>query len=214
MRARSLILSVTLGAAVLAGCGGSSKQPATGSSGPSTSAPSVPAAPPPGILGRVLTSNELPGFSGSPGRVDNSVASWEAASGVPAAQRAADEKQLVELGFVRGVQENLSNGSAPGLSLVEQFKTPKGARAEEAARTVLFKKVIAGQGTYTAFAVPGIPGALGYGVVQGGQGGINVAFTKGAYYYLEGEDLAGQGVKAGMAGLVAAAQRLYRRVSP
>jgi hypothetical protein len=63
-------------------------------------------------------------------------------------------------------------------------------------------------------AVPGIPGARGFGVIAAGnQGGINVTFVKGSYYYLVGQELSGQAPKSSIASLITAAQHLYRRVS-
>lgn len=100
--------------------------------------------------------------------------------------------------------------ATPGLSEVEQFRSARAARAEIAAES----GPLPGAGTYGTFTVPGIPGARGFSFLQGGSGGINIAFAKGPYFYLVGQETPGQeSVKAATAGLVAAAQHLYHRVS-
>ncbi len=204
-----------VGAVALSACGGSSHKTATRSNLTGTTATSsAPAKPPPGIAGRVLTNNELPGFTGQPPTPDTSISQWELDTQVPSAQQPADKRRLRREGFLQGVSENLSDGGTPGLSVVEQFRTAQGARSENAFGLVQFKHAIATQGKYTEFAVPGIPGALGYGVLGGGGGGINVSFAKGPYAYTVGEVLGAQGsVKTSIADLVAAARHLYRRIS-
>jgi hypothetical protein len=211
------MLCGALTAALLAGCGSSSHKTTTHPAATATTpgAP-APAKPPPGFVGRVLTNNELPGFTGSPTSPESSVVAWVSVSGFPANRQAGEEKRLTRLGFVQGLREDLMDGSTPGISIVEQFRTPLQARAENAYGAAQFPKESSGQGKYTTFAVPGIPGALGYGVLaSGGQGGINIGFAKGPYAYLVGEELGAQGSpKASIADLIAAAQHLYRRVSP
>ncbi|MBV8218808.1 MAG: hypothetical protein JO325_10115 [Solirubrobacterales bacterium] len=210
MGSRGLMLCGALTGALLAGCGSSSHKTATTQRAP------APAKPAPGFVGRVLTNNELPGFTGSPTTPESSVVTWVIESGFPADQQASEEKRLTRLGFVQGLSEDLMDGSTPGLSVVEQFRTPLQARAENAYGAAQFPKENAGQGKYTTFAVPGIPGALGYGVIaSGGHGGINIGFAKGPYAYAVGEELGAQGSPtASIADLIAAAQHLYRRVSP
>ena len=64
------------------------------------------------------------------------------------------------------------------------------------------------------FAVPGIPGALGFAEVGSGGGGINVAFAKGTYAYVVGQVLPSAAeYRVRITKLVAAAQGLYRRAS-
>jgi hypothetical protein len=124
----------------------------------------------------------------------------------------ADNARLTRLGFIRGARENLSAGPTSGLSGVEQFASAKAASAEFVAE-ISEDKMGAG-GPYKAFAVPGIPSARGFTLIQGGQGGINIAFVKGPYYYLVGQELApSESTKSAIAGMTAAAQHLYHRVS-
>lgn len=102
-------------------------------------------------------------------------------------------------------------GNAPGLSLVEQFHSDRAATGELAAETAESKA----SAQFKPFAVPAIPGARGLALIQEGQGGINIAFAKGPYYHLVGQELASgeSTTKASIASLIAAAQRLYQRVT-
>lgn len=210
------MLCGALAAGLLAGCGSSHNTTAHRAAGGSASGAPAPAKSPPGFVGRVLVNNELPGFTGSPTSPASSAVEWVTVNSVPANQQASEEKRLTRLGFVRGLREDIMDGSTPGLSLVEQFRTPLQARTENAYQAAQYPKQNAGQGQYTTYAVPGIPGAVGYGVLaSGGQGGINVGFSKGRFAYVVGEALGAQGSsKASIAALIAAAQRLYRRVGP
>jgi hypothetical protein len=123
-----------------------------------------------------------------------------------------DYARLKRLGFIRAVRENLAQGATSGLSEVEQFHSAKAASAELAAETAQDKTGYGGP--YKVFTVPGIPGARGFTLIQGGQGGVNIAFVKGPYYYLVGQELApSESSNAATASITAAAQHLYRRVS-
>ena len=136
--------------------------------------------------------------------------SWVTAEQLPPSQLDAEFARLTRLGFVRGAREDLTMGNTPGLSLVEQFHTDRAATTELAAETAQSSA----SAQFKRFAVPGIPGAHGFALLQGGQGGINIAFAKGPYYYLVGQELAsGESIKARTASLVAAARHLYQRVS-
>ena len=105
-------------------------------------------------------------------------------------------------------------GATEGVSWVEQFPSAQAARAELAAELAYDKAQGPSAAYYAAFAVPGIPGAHGFSYLSGGQGGISVAFVKGPYYYLVGQELApSESAHNGMASLVAAAQHLYHRLS-
>jgi hypothetical protein len=210
MRLPVAILGVALGA-WLTGCGASHTS-ASHSSSASTATASTAAlgSPSAGILARVLTNNELKGFTGSPEGVDTSAGTWLAGEQDPNVN--ADQARLTRLGFIRGVREDLSTGATPGLSAVEEFHSAKAANAELAAE-IAENKAGAG-GPFKAFAVPGIPDARGYTLIQGSQGGINIAFVKGPYDYLVGQELApSESVNAAIASLTAAAQHLYHRVS-
>ena len=208
MRPRLAILSVAL-CAWLTGCGASHTSASHRTSASATTAATAPVSPSAGILARVLTNNELKGFTGSPGGIDTSAGTWLAADQDPDLN--ADHARLTRLGFIRGVREDLSAGATPGLSVVEQFHSAKAASAELAAE-IAEDKTAAG-GPYKAFAVSGIPGARGYTLIQGSQGGINIAFVKGPYYYLVGQELApSESINAAIASVTAAAQHLYHRV--
>jgi hypothetical protein len=210
MRRRVAILSVAL-CAWLTGCGASHTSASHSTSASTTNAATAaPVSPSAGILARVLTNNELKGFTGSPEGIDTSARTWLAGEQAPDVN--ADYARLTRLGFIRGVREDLSAGATPGLSEVEQFHSAKAASAELAAE--IAKDKTGAGGPYKAFAVPGIPGARGYTLIQGGQGGINIAFVKGPYYYLVGQELApSESINAAIASVTAAAQHLYHRVS-
>jgi hypothetical protein len=113
-------------------------------------------------------------------------------------------------GFRIAAQENLANGGTPGVSLVEQFRSSGTARSALAFYVAQFKAPAAAAyaGAYAPFKVSGIPDAVGYSL-GGVGGGINIAFTVGAYYYLVGQEGGGA---AAVANLNAAARRLYHRV--
>lgn len=164
-----------------------------------------------GILARVLTDNELKGFTGTPDGVDTSARTWLASQQSPDVN--ADDARLRRLGFIRGVREDLSAGGTPGLSDVQQFHSAKAASAELLAEIAEVKS--GSGGVYKAFTVSGIAGAHGYTLTQGGQGGVNLAFVKGPYYYLVGQELApSESIAAAIARITAAAQHLSHRVNP
>jgi hypothetical protein len=215
MRSRAVILCGAA-AVLLAGCGGSSHKT---SSAPTSGTPSAPAASKPtsAMQGRLLTRNELSGFTGSPGSPDSDASRWVSVtdSGLSASQQAAEVKRLTKLGFVVGDSEDLSDGAFAGLSSVERFKTAQEAQVEVNYEAAQFSKNAAGQGTISAFRVPGIPGALGYAVVNGGTGGVNISFAKGPYAYVAGQELlAGETLNTAKSKLMAAAEHEHARASP
>ena len=165
---------------------------------------------------RLLTDNELRGFTGTPESADTSVSQWVAAtaSGESASQQAAEVKRLSRLGFVAGDTDNLNGGN--GLSLVEQFKTAQEAQAEVNYEAGQFPNEVAGQGKVIQFSVPGIPGARGYAVTSGASGGAaNISFAKGPYAYVAGQVVPGnETINTAKAALIAAARHEYARVSP
>jgi hypothetical protein len=167
-----------------------------------------------GVLGRLVAANELAGFRPRGHRtLGINPASWVVEIELPASQRAREAARLARLGFVAALRERLvpANGTpAEGLSIVEQFRTPTSARAELAAQIRQVKAL----GPVKSFAVPAIPSAVGFGGSKAGSSGLNVAFAKGAYYYLVGAgwQTVGDPSPPTRAGLIAAAQRLYRRV--
>jgi hypothetical protein len=88
------------------------------------------------------------------------------------------------------------------VSIVEQFKTPTGARSELANVVKGFK---AGEGGPTTFPVPAIPDAVGLAAT----GAENVAFSSGDYY-LVGALVPAVNTRS-KAAIIAAAKHLYGR---
>jgi hypothetical protein len=194
---------------MLAGCGGSSHKTSTAAtSAPGTTASTTTTASTStsGFAGRVLTDNELNGFTGGRPLVYNTISRWLADRQIPANQVASETKRLTGLGFVAGASEDLTGPSGGGVSMAEQFKTPRGARAELANEVKVFKAQADGP---KAFPVTGIPGALGLAAT--GAPGVNVAFTSGDYYYLVGAIVPAVSASS-EAAISTAAKRLYRRV--
>lgn len=212
-----LFACVTL---AVAGCGGSSKPTPTSSHthGPTTSsaAPGQPGSPPAalaGVRGRVLRAGEMKGFSPQGRRLLGiNPQSWVAetvGTQMTDAQEAAEVALLKREGFVAAISENLSanGGGVAGVSIVEQFHSSRGARAELPANIKQFKA----EGGFEPFFVPGIPAARGFG--YSGAPAANVAFTKGNYYYLVGAAGPPPGAKTARALVIAAATHLYHRVA-
>lgn len=208
MGLRGVLLVGVVASLMLAGCGGSSHKTSTAAtSAPATTASTttIASTSASGIASRVLTDNELPGFTGSQPSVDYTVSAWLAYTQTPSVLVASETKRLTRLGFVAGATENLTGPSGrSGLSLVEQFKTAGGARSELANKLKVFKTTAPG---YEPFPVAGIP-AFGY-AAQGP--GLNVAFASGDYYYLVGEFVSAVSASS-EATITAAAKRLYRGV--
>lgn len=125
----------------------------------------------------------------------------------PPALRAAEAAKLKALGFIAGINERLGPEHGPesageAISLVEQFRSARGADGEVASEL----KQAVGRGEST-FAVPGIPGARGFGSSTSNPPDANIAFPVGAYYYLVGFGSAA----VTRPQLITAAQRLYSR---
>jgi hypothetical protein len=199
-------------AMTLSGCGSSSSSTATTAS---TGTGRAAVTPPPGTPaalrgahGGMLRAGELPGFSPAHPTLSTSAQSWVAEG--PPDQRASEAASLKALGFVAGLNEQLApakGGVADegGVSLVEQFRSARGANDEIAAQ--LKQALKRGE---SAFTVAGIPGARGFGY-SGSTTDANVAFAVGPYYYLIGFDTGSTG-RPTRAQLIAAAQGLYSRV--
>jgi hypothetical protein len=194
-------------ALMVAGCGGSSLKTSTvGTSAPAATSSTTTTASTPtsGIASRLLASNELPGFKGGQPSVSNTASAWLAHLQTPSYY--FETKRLTRLGFVAGASENLTGPSGrDGLSLVEQFKTPGGARSELANELKVSQTTAPG---YAPFPVAGIPGALGFAAAGPG---VNLAFASGDYYYLVGAFVSTVSASS-EATIIAAAKRLYRRV--
>jgi hypothetical protein len=160
-----------------------------------------------GVHGGTLLAGDLPGFVPQGYRAP-STSAQAAVAEYPPAQQASEAARLKALGFIASITERLAPAQAPGasgeaISLVEQFHSAHGASGEVAAQ--LKQALARGE---TAFAVPGIPGAGGFGSSTASPPDANVAFPVGAYYYLVGF---GSSVPT-RSQLITAAQRLYRRV--
>jgi hypothetical protein len=163
------------------------------------------------VRGRTLRANEMNGFT--PGRrvFARTAQRWVVASQVARSRWVGDAARLQRLGFVKAVRENLATSAGQqGLSIVEQFQTAAAARAE-----LVYETSRALSGTPMRFAVAGIAGARGFAYPEGG---ANVAFVKGPYYYLVGAAVAGRGgpgpsLAKTRAIVIRGARHLYRRVS-
>jgi hypothetical protein len=119
-------------------------------------------------------------------------------------QLRSETARLKRIGFVTAASQNLNSAQGPGVSVVEQFRSPVGARSELAHNLATFT---AGAGQ-VKFSVPGIPHSAGFGG-SGANNGVNVAFADGDYYYLVGEEPSS---RANRAAVIASAQKLYHRV--
>lgn len=132
-----------------------------------------------------------------------SLAAW-------AKSTSTSETKLRAWGFAGGIADQLDtpgNSDRYGLSLVVELSSRANADA-------YLKPLYTTNGPWTRFPVSGIPGAVGFEQKQSGQGGSNVGFTVGHYMYLVG--VGWQGASSNEipnATLIAAAQRLYKRVS-
>lgn len=213
-RKQTTLCLVCTAAVLLAGCGGSSHKASSTSSVPTSSTTPAASATPSGIRGRLLTGNELAGFTSGGVAVYTTAQEWLSNPNdqQPAAQAAAEKAMLTREGFRAGAVENLTGDGTPdgGLSILEQFRSLRAARDALAFYISQQKEpqVQSTDGTYASFKVSGIPGAVGYSL-GGASGGINIAFTHGNYYYLVGRE---GGSPPDIAGLRAAARHLYQRV--
>ena len=196
------------------GCGGGSSStpssPTTASSGTGSAALTPPPGTPAALRGPhggVLLAGDLPGFVPQSYRPPSTSAQSEVAE-FPPERRASEAARLKALGFVAGISEQLGPAQGIGatgeaISLVVQFRSAHGADGEVAAQ--LKQALARGE---SAFAVPGIPGARGFGSSTASPPDANVAFPIGAYYYLVGFGSSAPTRSQ----LITAAQRLYRRV--
>jgi hypothetical protein len=217
MKLGSVAVGTVLVTIAFSGCGGSSTSSSrttakatTTSSGtgsaPVTLPPGTPAALR-GAHGGVLRAGDLRGFVPQGYRAPSTSAESEVAE-FPPERRASEAARLKALGFIAGISEQLgpargSGATGEAISLVEQFRSARGANGEVAAQL----KQARARGE-TAFAVPGIPGAGGFGSSTASPADANVAFPVGAYYYLVGFGSSAPTRSQ----LITAAQRLYRRV--
>ena len=118
------------------------------------------------------------------------------------------EARMRQLGFVAAVAEQLMDPGNPdryGLSQVVQLSSAANAKSA-------LKYYSTANGPWTRFTVTGIPGAVGFEQL-GSQGGRNIGFTLGPYFYLTGDGWQ-NGVKNAVpsSALQAAALLTYNRV--
>jgi hypothetical protein len=160
------------------------------------------------LTGRVLHSGELAGMTISgPDRVTTGASAWVTNEGLPRSAQKAEIARLRKLGFVAGVDESLSSDQGRGgISVVEQFRSAKSAKAELAYEST-------SNGPWTYFPVQVIPGARGFEQISNSGNGRNVAFSDGVYYYAVGAGWSGGSTKAvSRSAVIAAALVLYHRV--
>lgn len=195
----------------MSGAGSSANAAAASSPSAAAIPPGAPAAVRV-VAGRMLRSGDLSGFVvQGPRTLGRNARSWIEGEHLPPPEQAAEIARLERLGFVTAASERLApqaGGQAEAISVVVEFKSPKAA-GEHVADEVRHSTTHGAQ----TFAVAGIPHASGFGGSSGGTVGDNVAFARGAYYYL-----VGVGYPSGTAGaptrgqLIAAAQLLSARV--
>ena len=135
------------------------------------------------LADHVVSPAGFPGFVlRRPLSVVSSALAWTAVERAPFP--AAEAARLKAFGFVRGLDEQLYGRfpiAAEVISVVEQYRTTAGARAELAYQHA--RLMDPRGGTVSTFPV-GIPGAHGVRIAGGGSTGLNVLFSAGAYYYV------------------------------
>ena len=118
------------------------------------------------------------------------------------------EARMRQLGFVAAVAEQLMTPGNPnryGLSQVVQLSSAANAKSA-------LKYYYTSNGPWTLFTVTGIPGAVGFEEV-GPQGGRNIGFALGPYFYLTGDGWQNGAKNAvSRSALQAAALLIYNRV--
>jgi hypothetical protein len=218
MKLGPVAVGAVLATTAFSGCGGSSTSSSpTTAKATTASTGSAAVTPPPGtpaalsgvrgVHGGVLVAGDLQGFVPRGFSAPSTSAQSQVAE-LPPERRASEAARLRALGFIAGISERLMPETSirvneEAVSLVEQFRSAHGANGEVASQLQLALK----RGE-NAFAVPGIPGARGFGSSTASPPDANVVFPVGAYYYVVGF---GSRVPT-RAQLITAAQRLYRRV--
>jgi hypothetical protein len=129
-----------------------------------------------------------------------------------ASQTAAEITRLQREGFVAVLSEFLDRGSERGNGLSWVLQLGSGASARRELNASVSENEAASGGSFSAFAVPAIPGARGFRVSGGGVLGENVLFADGPFLYLVGQGWSSADPHPPTrAGLIAAATTLYRR---
>jgi hypothetical protein len=162
------------------------------------------------LAGRVLKAGDITGFASQGETAATNAKAWIALESLPASEQASEVRGLERLGFVSATSAHFAPSAgnpSEALSIVIRFRSP-GSSLANVEREV---KINDARGA-KPFAVPGIPGAKGFGGVFGSVTGYNVTFAVGPYYYLVGvghpTDTPGAPTKEQ---LIAAARRLYGR---
>jgi hypothetical protein len=166
------------------------------------------------LSARVIAQGELAGFGPfGPARVETfrSPASFLAAyqQAATPAQVSAWVALLKREGFVAVAAEQLGSRkrNRGGLSWAMELGSPADARSE------LVKEVRTDEshGPVSRFVVAGIPGAVAFRLGTSSSGGDNVLFSDGRFLYFVGVGWS-TGSKPARAALIAAAEKLYKRV--
>jgi hypothetical protein len=204
-------LAATLG---LIGAGGFAVSQLGGGGKASPAAAAVPARPPLRLTDRVLSAGAIPGMVAiqSPSVV-RSASRW-ATTVEQSLSPARETARLRALGYVGGLAEQLHGRypvMAEGISVVEQYRSPAGARAELAYQYARLKH--SANSKFATFPVA-IPGGHGVSVTSAGTVGLNVMFAAGPYYYVVGTGAPSDSRSTpSQAQLVAAAQVLDLTIS-
>ena len=168
---RSLVVLAL--AIVVAACGGTTSPPAN--------TPTATSAPAADLASLLVADNVLPGFkrTGAEPVEQHTADAWAKTNQEP------DATQLKALDFVAGARQDLVGPpGAYALNLVERFATP------EEAQERLSATVSDLSNTKAQFAVPGVPGAVGFESGSGAKRGRSVAFSKGETVFLLSHQIA------------------------
>lgn len=166
------------------------------------------------LVQRVIAADTFTGFALDARPVALHGAARWATAGEETLTPASEIARLKRLGFVAGVAEHLSaqgKGRAYGMSTVERFTAPAGARVELAAqRTAAIRAARADGQTTSLASVSGIPGASALTILGSRTAGTTVSFAHGDYYYAVGVAHPGAPQSSpGAASVINAAQALY-----
>jgi hypothetical protein len=126
----------------------------------------------------LLTAGEEPGFTPAPGIQTYALAGWAEAASLSS----GDRHRLQTEGFVRAAVEQTSDAGDSGVSNVQEFTSPTGARAalsyDGAAKTELLRQPK--NTRLEHFSVPAVPGAVGYALTgPGAPAATNVIWVEG-----------------------------------
>jgi hypothetical protein len=160
----------------------------------------------PALSDRLLRAGELAGFTPEKPSIVKSADAW--ADKCPP----GDAKRLRSIGFIAGASEHLRSKlkGRDAISLVSQFRTRSGAQTDVVYNIAVHLRC--STATFTAFAVPEIPGAHGIAAKQPDGMGYDVVFTDGVYSYDIGAFTADPKGPPTASDVAVAARKLYRRV--